>query len=72
MCVQIVLAVSVQSTAQTSFAFSKFSSRLKLWLVPNSTVMTGVAIFKSQLFKMAAARKIQVEVASEMKHAGNA
>ena len=38
---------------------SEFSSRLELWwLVPTSTVMTMVAIFKIRLLKMAAAKKI--------------
>ena len=37
---------------------SELSSRLELWwLVPNSTVMTVAAIFKSRLLKMAATRK---------------
>ena len=36
---------------------SEFSSRLDWWVVPNSTVVTVAAIFKSRLSKMAAARK---------------
>ena len=40
---------------------SEFSCSLELWwMVPNSTVMTVAAIFKSRLLKMAAARKIHI------------
>ena len=42
---------------------SEFSSRLEwLWMVPNSTVLTVAAIFKSWLLKMAAASKIQISL----------
>ena len=40
---------------------SEFSYSLELWwMVPNSTVMTVAAIFKSRLLKMATARKIHI------------
>ena len=42
---------------------SEFPSRLEWWwMLPNSTFMTVTAISKSQLLKMAAARKIQTSL----------
>ena len=47
----------VQRTAQTSF---RIFLKTQWWMVPNSTVKTVAAIFKRQLLKMAAARKVKI------------